>query len=263
MSRDHVTSVALTGLVALSLTAAFWPAGAIAKNDKIDQRDAICAAYKGTALWGQCTRAVVHNCQDSTLAAPQCEGWAQIWRDDTGDREPPWLLLCGGGKCVFVTEPDYTGDLRGLAGADATCQSLAKAQGSLAARGVYKAWLSDSSHSPSDRFTHASVPYKLVDGTTIADDWTDLTSCNTSCLAAPLNLDAAGEPVVGNAGVWTRTATDGSASSFGGGPDCEGWSNSDAGQSGEDGFATSTDETWTGHLVGFCNAQRSLYCFEQ
>ena len=38
------------------------------------------------------------------------------------------------------------------------------------------AWLSDSTASPSSRFTHSSVPYVLPDGTTVvANDWADLT----------------------------------------------------------------------------------------
>ena len=75
-------------------------------------------------------------------------------------------------KNVFVTSQSHNGDFGGLTGADAFCQSLALTAG---LSGTYKAWLSDTTGSPATRFAQASVPYRLVDGTTIANDWNDLT----------------------------------------------------------------------------------------
>jgi len=76
-------------------------------------------------------------------------------------------------KRVFVTSESYTADLGGLAGADAKCQKLADAA---KLGGTYRAWLSDSTTHAKYRLTHATVPYRLVDNTLVALDWTDLTS---------------------------------------------------------------------------------------
>src|SRR6185312_9164199 len=56
---------------------------------------------------------------------------------------------------VFLTSGRFTGDLGGLAGADALCQGAAS-NGQLA--GTFKAWLSDDLASAASRFTHATVP---------------------------------------------------------------------------------------------------------
>ena len=58
-------------------------------------------------------------------------------------------------KIVFLTSKTYSGDLGGLDGADTICNDLALDAG---LPGTYKAWLSDSFVSVSERFTHAG-PY--------------------------------------------------------------------------------------------------------
>ncbi|TSC66687.1 MAG: hypothetical protein CEO21_126, partial [Microgenomates group bacterium Gr01-1014_80] len=85
-------------------------------------------------------------------------------------------------KRVFETSLTYDGNLGGLAGADSKCQTLADTSGR---GGTWKAWLSDSATSVSSRFTHATVSYKLLNGTTIANDWNNLTS---GTILAPINL---------------------------------------------------------------------------
>src|SRR5262249_27131858 len=77
---------------------------------------------------------------------------------------------------VFVTSLTYTGNLGGLAGADALCQARADAA---ALGGTYKAWLADDSGSPATRFTHSTGEYVLVDGTVVAGNWADLTDGST------------------------------------------------------------------------------------
>ncbi len=75
-------------------------------------------------------------------------------------------------KTVFITSATVTGDLGGIPGADALCNSLAAAS---SLPGIYKAWLSDSTSSPATAFTKDYM-YVLPDGTTIvADNWADLT----------------------------------------------------------------------------------------
>src|SRR5262249_23852873 len=77
------------------------------------------------------------------------------------------------GKLVFVSSTTYTGNLGGLSGADAKCQSLATSAGHT---GTFKAWLSDDLVDAKSRLTHAMMPYVLVDGTIVATGFNDLTS---------------------------------------------------------------------------------------
>jgi Protein of unknown function (DUF1554) len=261
MIRNRALPAVLAGLFLLALTPAFWPTGALAKNDKIDQRDAICAGYKGTALWGQCTRAVVHDCQDSAQAAPQCERWAQDWRDQTGV-VAPWLLECGdafGSKCVFVTSGVYDGNLGGLAGADHKCADEAKSEGSQAALGEYKAWLATETTSAPARFTQAEVPYKLVNGDPVAESFHGLVSGH---LENPIGIDATSAPADDTQKkVWTATQDDGRILPY----TCSDWSDSTVGNHppGLYGLDTLTNTGWTNESVTDCDNQLHLYCFEQ
>ena len=96
-------------------------------------------------------------------------------------------------KRVFVTSQMYTGNLGGLVGADQKCQQLAVSAGLL---GTYMAWLSDDTGSPSSRMNKANVPYVLVNGTKIANNWDDLIDGD---LLSGLNLtETGGAAPVGN-----------------------------------------------------------------
>lgn len=173
--------------------------------------------------------------------------------------------LCGDetSKCVFLSSTNQNGNLGGLNGADGICQNLADAEGSLAAPGTYKAWLSTAAASAVARLTHATVPYKLVDGTTIASNWDDLTD---RALAAPINVTEGGSSQSGLRPVWTATNEDGTFV----GPDCTAWtSTSGSGVIGatiaQPGPALGAAATWT-HATALrdpCSAQLPLYCFQQ
>jgi hypothetical protein len=174
-------------------------------------------------------------------------------------------LLCGGeaSKCVFVTSTIHNSELDGLTGADAICQDLAEAGGSLAAPGTYLAWLSAGgvvppNTSPSTRFTQASVPYRRVDGTTVASDWSDLTDAD---LMAPINVDEGGSMVPDNdfTAVWTATLFDGSRHFNG--DDCGGWTGAGTAEVGRADRAT---RDWTEGLALSCLfSHLRLYCFQQ
>ena len=171
-------------------------------------------------------------------------------------------FLCGGetSKCVFVTSTTHNGNLGGLTGADGICQALADAEGSLAAPGTYKAWLSASGvASAADRLTHATAPYKLVDGTAIANDWDDLTD---GSLEAPINGDERSATVGDN--VWTGTEASGAHDPAD--LDCEEWL-SDTGRpfAGIIGSWVAVDAEWS-RLAGTafqCFVMNRLYCFQQ
>ena len=99
-------------------------------------------------------------------------------------------FLCGGSesKCVFLTSSSHNGNLGGLAGGDEICRARA-AEAGLPGAESFLAWLSEGSASPSTRFTQATVPYKLVNGTTVAPDWSGLVD---GTLDAPINVTERG-----------------------------------------------------------------------
>lgn len=158
-------------------------------------------------------------------------------------------------KVVFHTSQGYQGNLGGLAGADAICQTHAEAAG---LSGSYMAWLSDLTDSPSTRFTQATVPYVLVDGTKIADSWSDLVD---GTLQHPIDRDELGGYYQGNY-AWTGTEPDGTPTTNPGYL-CENWTSSEMVNYGIRGAEYGSDTTWTRHSGGFCEYYHSIYCFEQ
>lgn len=161
-------------------------------------------------------------------------------------------------KTVFITSTSHTGNLGGLAGADAICQARADAAG---LSGTYKAWLSDATTAARDRLTHAVVPYVLVDGTRIAGDWDDLVD---GLLDNPIQLTETGE-TAGLVRAWTATQASGDRdlAFF----TCANWMSDDnASVFGSRGQATGKDSSWSLWLSGDipCSSEaQRLYCFQQ
>ena len=178
----------------------------------------------------------------------------------------PVSATCGGetSKCVFVTSSTHRGNFGGLDAGDDICNDLAAGEG---LPGTYKAWLSTegAGNSAADRLTHSSVPYKLVTGETVADDFLDLTTCAGSpavCLQHPIDRTESGGSVgPGLASpVWTATRTDGSFSFVIG--SCGSWQFVIG--DGLFGLATSTLRNWTTASGFSCNNDSlHLYCFQQ
>jgi cysteine-rich repeat protein len=158
---------------------------------------------------------------------------------------------------VFVSSATWKGDLGGLAGADAKCQALAL---DAMLGGVWMAWLSDDDAGPADRFTTkgGSMPYVLVDGVQIADDWADLVDGD---LDGPIHRTETGAMSGGSIQVWTNTDIAGNPSSID--KFCADWSDPGGGASGDFGDRTVQDGNWTKKGSGGCNTACHLYCFEQ
>lgn len=162
---------------------------------------------------------------------------------------------------VFVTSTTYNGNLGGLAGADAKCQARATAAN---LGGSWKAWLSDSGASVVSRFSHANVPYKLINGTVVANNWDDLIggSLQNAITISELNKPA-------NSGlVWTNTKTDGTQLNTGSNKACGNWwiGYYDSNAVGMMGNAWQTSNRWTNDQFGYnvtCQNMATLYCFEQ
>lgn len=168
-------------------------------------------------------------------------------------------------KRVFLTSETFTGNLGGVSGAHAKCQSAADAAG---LGGTWRAWIADDTISPATdpNFTKNEGPYVRLDGIVVAMNWEDLTD---SGLLAPINLDETGKynadvPDVSDVRVWT--ATDFSGNSSFGLDNCNSWTY-DGGSSlrGSDGLANRwTSQIWTAWEGSSCeSSDLHLYCFEQ
>ena len=164
-------------------------------------------------------------------------------------------------KIAFVTSETYTGNLGGLAGADAKCQALAQAAG---LPGTYMAWVSDANNSPSTRFTKSNTPYVRVDGVVIANNWNDLVD---GTLLAPLNkTESNGAVPLGNTScagggfptTWSGTSTNGTSQ----GSFCGNWTNTNGGSRW--GRADQTNSSWTQWCSGgLCSWISPIMCFQQ
>lgn len=160
-------------------------------------------------------------------------------------------------KRVFITSTTHNGNLGGLEGGDSICETQAWATN---LRGTWKAWLSGQGASAATRLTHASVPYKLLNGTIVADSWIDLTD---GTLDNPISINENNTACPSYEIAWTGTYPDGSASS---GRCGDWWLTGREGIStaGTAGQCNSSVSNWSSAGSSYeCSGLRHLYCFEQ
>jgi hypothetical protein len=211
-------------------------------------------------------------------ACPSCpEGLTKCASAETqqtcvgGQWSPPaeCTFICDGGSCrqnlkhVFVTlEAFRAGDIGGLTGADDICRTLALAAGLSSS---YAAWLSTDTSSPAERFSRDAGPYVLVDGTIVANNWSDLTS---GILRHTIDLTETGarSPTDRNGcagGVWSDTSEMGDLVLVG--ATCGDWSDSTGTLSALG--STESRDHWSNFCVSSggpeCGAAWPLFCFEQ
>ena len=72
---------------------------------------------------------------------------------------------------VFATNQTFDGKLGGVEGADAKCQESANTAGLI---GSWKAYIGKTGAVPESRIFQSTVPYKRLDGVTIANNYNDL-----------------------------------------------------------------------------------------
>ena len=152
---------------------------------------------------------------------------------------------------VFVSSTIKTGNLGGVAGADALCNQLATAA---ALGGTYRAWLSVSGADAIDHIT-SSGPWHLVTGELVAADKATLTSGVLTHLIDKTEKGVT--PPALEDRTWTATGANGRYL----GPDCTQWTGAGSGLSGE--ARNANPNKWTDLLAEGCGQVNRVYCFEQ
>ncbi len=160
-------------------------------------------------------------------------------------------------KRVFVTSQRYNGYLGGLSGADLKCQQRADAAN---LGGTWKAWLSSSTQSAASRLTHFNGPYVLINGTIIANNWSDLID---GTLASPINVTEING--LASIPVWTNTGARGEIATNNTTWHCSNWTTSSSSRRGNTGETQSSNTRWTTGISELCSQNNyvGLYCFEQ
>jgi cysteine-rich repeat protein len=220
----------------------------------------------------------VEECDDGNMsntdACPSCQdaacGDGFVWLgneqcDGGNGCNPDCTIVAGSTRTVFVSSQLYTGDMGGLVGADALCQGLATAAG---LPGVYMAWLSDGVDNPTTRFNQSAVPYVLVTGEQVADNWADLV--DGSLDTAIDTTETGGAVPIGNTScngggfptVWANVTQTGGTANAG---HCVAWDDAN-GQAAGWGLASDTTGWWTEWCSGggaVCVWTSPIYCFQQ
>jgi hypothetical protein len=200
--------------------------------------------------------------RDSSTGTTDAAQDVQVPADATtldADAEAAAPIGCQGAvdctRVVFVTSGHYTGDLGGIAGADAKCQALADLSPVARIKGhTFQAWISITTSLVSARLTHGSQPYVLGNGTVVANDWTDLIK---GTLANGIDLDEQNN--VGSGGAWTGTTSAGAQYA---GAACTTWTTGTTG-SGVFGNVGGSGNGWSSSANNPCPSMNALYCFEK
>lgn len=156
-------------------------------------------------------------------------------------------------KRVFITSENYDGNLGGLSGADAKCQTRADA---VSLGGTWRAWLSDSTASARSRLTQNAGPYKMLNGTLVANNLSDLTDGN---IIAPISITEFNTVLAADA--WTNTTGAGIFMTHDVMEICQDWTSISGW--GWQGTSINNDYTWTISNRVSCSKLNTLYCFEQ
>ena len=160
-------------------------------------------------------------------------------------------------KVVFVSSEKYSGNLGGLAGADAKCNNLAKAAG---LTGTFKAWLSSATESAASRLTHATDPYFLPNGTRVANSWADLVDGG---LLAGIHMTERQDSVPPEQAVWSNSSPAGGVTSTSPSSSCASFSSSSASMLAGTGNVDFVGAAWSQRTKKACSVPQRLYCVEQ
>lgn len=171
----------------------------------------------------------------------------------------------GAAACVrvmFVTSTASTGNLGGIAGADAKCQALADNSPVARIKGrTFLAWVSTTASPVTTRMTHGTMAYIRPDNATIASSWADLVDGSLQNGISVNDLGAAHSgPGAGTGAVWTATASSGAGYT---GQSCLDWTSSLTGLRGDRGNLGGAGSGWSSSSSDDCSTQDNLYCVEK
>ncbi len=156
-------------------------------------------------------------------------------------------------KYIFVSSTPFSGRFGGFEGADTYCQTMAN---SVPLGGVFKAWVSTSSSSPSAYFIRHRGDYITPTGIVVANGWDDLTD---GTLQHPINITESGGLYEGL--VWTDTAVNGGQGTL---DNCSNWTTSDPSTYATVGSSSVTSGWWTRYFTtSSCDHNYSIYCVQQ
>jgi len=189
-------------------------------------------------------------------ASPAADAAASDAKSDDSGVPAPCNKALDCERVVFVTSVLYTGNLAGLAGADATCTQLASGSPLARVRGRnYVAWLSGFTEFVSTRVQHGTGPYVRPDGNRVADGWPGFAN---PMHAGAIDIDETGKAVAGTTNVWTGSDAYGTPESG----TCGEWTSQGA-VLGAYGMDTAVDESWSHAGDAVCNGLAHLYCIEE
>jgi hypothetical protein len=154
-------------------------------------------------------------------------------------------------QLIFVTSATYKGNLGGLAGADATCNSLTQTNG---LGGSWKAVLSDGSISVASRIPIIAPIYNLRSDSASGPQ---LIAANSTALWSGTLDTAVGYSELGIAttdNIWSGSNIDGTSSTN----HCSNWTATTG--NGEYGVSNTYDNSWLAAGIGSCNTNLRLYC---
>ena len=161
---------------------------------------------------------------------------------------------------VFTTSATFTGALGGLAGADATCTSIANGAG---LTGRFVAWLSASTAAAPARLvvpgtSTAARGWVRTDGKPVADRVADLLA---GTMYYPIRFDEHGVDLDGDAThrVLTGTSFDGTYDASNG--SCLDWTTTSAPMYAAGDLARAAID-WTDFSTNTCTTAAHLYCFQ-
>jgi hypothetical protein len=233
-------------------------------------QDTRCYDQSDCAAGTECTQ---YQCVASTCDFPECGTQCGEVADGCGGTmscgvcvgKDTCSTLCApdGHRLAFVTSAIYVGGMiGGLDGGDAICQTRAAIAHFT---GTFRAWLSDSTGSPSTRMVHGIGKYSTTDGVPIADGWEDMVAGQ---LIHSIHLDENAAFHEGGTGchmettAWTGTNTDGTLYTGGTvGNTCGNWD--DLTSEGMVGNSNGSGLAWSLDCNVPCNYATALYCFEQ